>query len=100
MCAQSSCKGSSSERGSASVLLDPPEVPVGPARPTPPSEPWTASAQKTQSARQRFFQAAAGEGAPAKLDGGGGARAGKTAAEGNCNNNNKRPFSIRPAERR
>nr|XP_020498174.2 MICAL-like protein 2 isoform X2 [Labrus bergylta] len=91
--------------------------------PAPPSLSWTASAQKTQSARQRFFQSAqqAPEAAtvnrkPAEPLSSSGrpkvqlssdeekSRArttiGKKLAEENCNNNNKRLFTIRPAETR
>lgn len=94
-----------------------------PVSPTPPSQSWTVSAQKTQSARQRFFQAA-----PPPTEATTGSRKptepssvlekrkvplspddeksrarttiGKKLAEENCNNNNKRPFTVRSAERR
>uniref|UniRef100_A0AAQ4PZG7 Mical-like 2a n=1 Tax=Gasterosteus aculeatus aculeatus TaxID=481459 RepID=A0AAQ4PZG7_GASAC len=42
-----------------SVLSAPPDVVLKPAGPAPPSRAWTASAHRTQAARQRFFQAAA-----------------------------------------
>uniref|UniRef100_A0A7N8XNZ4 Mical-like 2a n=1 Tax=Mastacembelus armatus TaxID=205130 RepID=A0A7N8XNZ4_9TELE len=74
---QNSCKTSSSEAGinissavqpnsasqthpaprTSSVLSDPPNIVHKPVSPAPPSQSWTASAQKTQAARQRFFQA-------------------------------------------
>lgn len=122
-CNQNSCKGFSSEHGAthvspgclssaggleptqrpSSVLLAPLEAPVEPVRPSPPSESWTASAQKTQSARQRFFQAelaevTAGDRTPAKVHKEDRATAEKKLAEENRNNNNKRPFTIRSAE--
>ncbi|XP_070837555.1 MICAL-like protein 2a [Chaetodon trifascialis] len=141
---QSSCKPSSTEPGirngaagsagrlnsasqtqpaprPSSVLLAPLNIAVKPVSPTPPAKSWTASAQKTQSARQRFFQAA-----PPVTEASTGNRkstepssvlgrpkvqlspddeksrttVGKKLAEENCNNNNKRPFTIRSAERR
>ncbi|KAM9745586.1 MICAL-like protein 2a [Menidia menidia] len=101
-----------------SVLCAPLTV-VKPASAEPPSQAWTASAQRTQVARQRFFQAApqvaqtpTGTGKPAvsldkpKLpqspDEKSGARpvVEKKLAEENSNNNNKRPFTIRSSERR
>nr|XP_046272041.1 MICAL-like protein 2a isoform X2 [Scatophagus argus] len=100
----------------SSVLSAPLSVVVKPVSPTPPSQSWTASAQKTQSARQRFFQAtlpvteatelSAVSGRPkvplSPEDEKSRARTiiGKKLAEENCNNNNKRPFTIRSAERR
>ncbi|XP_070704491.1 MICAL-like protein 2a [Pempheris klunzingeri] len=107
----------------SSVLSAPLNIVAKPASPAPPSRSWTASAQKTQSARQRFFQAAlpvaeASTGnrkptEPASVSGRpkvppspddekNRARAtiGKKLAEENCNNNNKRPFTLRSAERR
>ncbi|KAM3598086.1 uncharacterized protein V6R79_013249 [Siganus canaliculatus] len=89
----------------------------------PPSKSWTPSAQKTQSARQRFFQASppvtetsAGNRKSTDLSSVSGRPKvplspdddkstakiiiGKKLAEVNCNNNNKRPFSVRSAERR
>ncbi|KAI3359657.1 hypothetical protein L3Q82_014041, partial [Scortum barcoo] len=109
----------------SSVLSAPLSIVVKPVSPTPPSQSWTASAQKTQSARQRFFQAAAppiteastGNRKPAepssfserpkvprRPDDDEMSRTrtivGKKLAEENCNNNNKRPFTIRSAERR
>ncbi|XP_035472091.1 MICAL-like protein 2a isoform X1 [Scophthalmus maximus] len=107
----------------SSVLSAPLNVVRKPVSPTPPSQSWTTSAQKTQVDRQRFFQAAtpvteapAGNGEPAGPSGVLGrpkvppssydeksrvtATTGKKLAEENRNNNNKRPFTIRPAERR
>ncbi|XP_041634384.1 MICAL-like protein 2a [Cheilinus undulatus] len=107
----------------SSVLSVPLNIIVKPISPPPPAQSWTASAQKTQSARQRFFQAApspphvtTGNRKPAEPLSASGrpkvplscdeekSRArvtiGKKLAEENCNNNNKRPFTIRPAERR
>lgn len=116
ICNQNSCKGSSSERGTthvssgcpsspSSVLLAPLKAPVEPVSPSPAYESWTASAQKTQSARQRFFQAevaevTAGDRTPVKVHKEDRATAGKNLAEENRNNNNKRPFTIRSADRR
>lgn len=105
----------------SSVLLAPVDVGVvKPVSPTPPPESWTASAQRTQSARQKFFQAAASEDRkssevsrvqgrvqipecrqeePSRA----GRQSGKKLAAENCsnnNNNNKRPFTIRSAGRR
>ncbi|XP_070779847.1 MICAL-like protein 2a [Enoplosus armatus] len=143
---QNSCKPSSSEAGikngpatsagrlnsasqtqpaprPSSVLSAPLNITVKPVSPTPPPQSWTASAQKTQSARQRFFQAASpfteastGNRKPTEPssvlgrpevplspdDEKSRARTtiGKKLAEENCNNNNKRPFTIRSAERR
>lgn len=143
---QNSCKPSSSEPGikigpaisagplngasqtepaprPSSALLAPLNIVVKPVSPTPPARSWTSSAQKTQSARQRFFQTAppvkevtTGDRKPTELssvlgrpkiplstdDEKSRARAtiGKKLAEENCNNNNKRPFTIRSAERR
>lgn len=100
----------------SSVLLAPLNIVVKPVSPTPPAKTWTATAQKTQSARQRFFQASppiteatTGDRKPTELSSVLGSpdhenrartTTGKKLAEGNCNNNNKRPFTIRPAERR
>uniref|UniRef100_UPI0037E6FEEB MICAL-like protein 2a n=1 Tax=Semicossyphus pulcher TaxID=241346 RepID=UPI0037E6FEEB len=143
---QNSCKPSSSEAGvkngpatsavrlhcsgqtqpasrPSSVLSAPLNIVVKPVAPAPPPQSWTASAQKTQSARQRFFQAV-----PSAPDASTGNRKptesqsvsvrakvalstddeksrarttiGNKLAEENCNNNNKRLFKIRPAERR
>ncbi|XP_068560543.1 MICAL-like protein 2a [Cebidichthys violaceus] len=143
---QNSCKPSSSEAGikngpagsagrlngasrtqpaprPSSVLSAPLNIVLKPVSPTPPSQSWTASAHKTQTARQRFFQAAApvteasiSNGKPTEPssvlgrskvplgpdDEKSRARTtiGKKLAEENCNNNNKRPFTIRSAERR
>lgn len=104
----------------SSVLLAPVDVAVGkPVSSTPPPEPWTASAQRTQSARQRFFQAAAPEdrkltevsrvqGRPQipecrreEEPSRAGRQNGKKLAAENCsNNNNRRLFTIRSAGRR
>ncbi|XP_053707897.1 MICAL-like protein 2a isoform X1 [Synchiropus splendidus] len=94
----------------SSVLLSaPPDVVLKPVHPDPPPHSWTLSAQRTQAARQKFFevaQASTGTKVPArdlsptadKIR----ARTviGKKLAEENFNNNNKRPFTIRSAERR
>ncbi|CAJ1076092.1 MICAL-like protein 2a [Xyrichtys novacula] len=109
----------------SSVLSAPLNITIKPSTPTPPSPSWTVSAQKTQSARQRFFQAAPpptvettkGKGKPTEPlsvlgrpkvplstdEERNRARTtiGKKLAEENCNtNNNKRLFTVRPAERR
>ncbi|CAN9505524.1 unnamed protein product [Ophioblennius macclurei] len=109
--------------GSSSVLTAPPSAVRKPTAPTPPSHSWTATAQRTQAARQKFFQAApqvakvpTGNGKPAEQQSVSGrpriplsgddeenrtrTTSGKKLAEHNCNNNNKRPFTIRSAERR
>ncbi|XP_062265057.1 MICAL-like protein 2a [Platichthys flesus] len=90
---------------------------------TPPPQAWTSSAQRTQVARQRFFQtaspvtqASADNRKPAEPSGvwerpkvtlrpnDDQSRArnptGRKVAEENCNNNNKHAFTIRSAERR
>ncbi|XP_034567923.1 MICAL-like protein 2a [Notolabrus celidotus] len=138
---QNSCKASSSDSGiknssagrlnsasqtqpasrpSSSVLSAPLNVTVKPVTPSPPSPSWTASAQKTQSARQRFFQSAAPPApsnrkptehssvlgrpkVPLSSDeekNTARTNIGMKLGQANCNNNNKRLFSIRPAERR
>ncbi|XP_071327010.1 MICAL-like protein 2a isoform X2 [Trachinotus anak] len=143
---QNSCKPSSSEAGikngptssavrlngasqaqhaprPSSVLSAPLNVVLKPVAPAPPSQAWTTSAQRTQAARQRFFQtatpvteAAADNRKPTEPssvlgrpkvplspnDEKNRARTtiGQKLAEENCNNNNKRPFTIRSAERR
>ncbi|XP_026218185.1 MICAL-like protein 2a isoform X1 [Anabas testudineus] len=107
----------------SSVLSAPLSIVQKPVSPTPPSQSWTASAQKTQAARQRFFQAAplvavaavsnrkhtepSGVLGRPKVpltpdDEKSRARAtsGKKLAGENCNNNNKRPFTVRSAEMR
>ncbi|XP_040917576.1 MICAL-like protein 2a isoform X2 [Toxotes jaculatrix] len=107
----------------ASVLSAPLNIVLKPVSPTPPSQSWTVSAQRTQAARQKFFQAAAlvtevssGDRKPTEPSSVLGrakvplsandeksrtsTTIGKKLAEENCNNNNKRPFSIRSAERR
>ncbi|XP_026181884.1 MICAL-like protein 2a [Mastacembelus armatus] len=140
---QNSCKTSSSEAGinissavqpnsasqthpaprTSSVLSDPPNIVHKPVSPAPPSQSWTASAQKTQAARQRFFQAVppvseASTGNRKSTEPSGvlerlkvslspddeksraRTNTGRKLAEENCNNNNKRPFTIRSAGRR
>ncbi|XP_033499935.2 MICAL-like protein 2a isoform X1 [Epinephelus lanceolatus] len=105
----------------SSVLSAPLTAPLKPVSPPPPSQSWTTSAHKTQTARQRFFQAAApvtesstGNRKPTEPlsvsgrpkvplspdDEKSRARTniGKKLAEENCNNNNKRLFTIRSAE--
>lgn len=107
----------------SSVLSAPLKIVAKPVSPAPPSKSWTASAQKTQSARQRFFQAAPAATEASTVnrrstelssvsgsskfplnpeDEKSKARTtiGKKLAEENCNNNNKRPFTIRSAEGR
>lgn len=101
----------------SSVLASPTTVVLRPASPPPPSRSWTASAQKTQEARQKFFHAtlqvtetSGGTRKPVELsekhkvllspDTGRERLSGEKLAEKNCNNNNKRPFTIRSAERR
>ncbi|XP_061604336.1 MICAL-like protein 2a isoform X2 [Phyllopteryx taeniolatus] len=84
-----------------------------PVRPVNPTQCWTASAQKTQAARQNFFQAVPPPSPPWRKSTEPSGRpafpqwphihegkAGKKLAEENCNNNNKRLFTIRSAERR
>ncbi|XP_077383762.1 MICAL-like protein 2a [Festucalex cinctus] len=71
-----------------------------PVRPVPPTQCWTTSAQKTQAARRNFFQAVPPPPAFPQwphIDAG---RAGKKVAQQNCNNNNKRLFTVRSAEKR
>ncbi|XP_029914932.1 MICAL-like protein 2a [Myripristis murdjan] len=142
---QNGCKSSSSEalikKGPASLVARPnsasqpqptpsassvPPTPLNivlkPVSPAAASHSWTASAQKTQAARQRFFQAAppvaeapAGNRKPLEPPNVPGrpkvalspdekssakATIGKKLAEENCNNNNKRLFVIRSAEKR
>ncbi|XP_054463284.1 MICAL-like protein 2a isoform X2 [Anoplopoma fimbria] len=107
----------------SSVLSAPLDIVLKPVSPNPPSMSWTASAHKTQTARQKFFQAAApiteasvGNRKPTEPssvlgrpkvplstdDEKSRARTsiGKKLAEENCNNNNKRSFTIRSAESR
>ncbi|XP_029294608.1 MICAL-like protein 2a [Cottoperca gobio] len=107
----------------SSVLSAPLNIVLKPVSPTPHTQSWTASAQRTQTARQRFFQAAApvseastGNRKPTEPSNVSGrpkvplspddeknrtrTTIGKKLAEENCNNNNKRPFTIRSAERR
>ncbi|XP_061158712.1 MICAL-like protein 2a isoform X2 [Syngnathus typhle] len=69
-----------------------------PVQPVPPTQCWTTSAQKTQAARQNFLQAAPPP--PAAFPQWPQISTRKKLAEQNCNNNNKRPFTIRSAERR
>lgn len=108
----------------SSVLSAPLNILLKPVvSPAPPSQSWTASAHRTQTARQRFFQAAAPlteasagnrkQTDPSSVSGrpkvpltsddeNNTARTniGKKLAEENCNNNNKQLFTIRSAERR
>uniref|UniRef100_A0AAQ5XBJ9 Mical-like 2a n=1 Tax=Amphiprion ocellaris TaxID=80972 RepID=A0AAQ5XBJ9_AMPOC len=98
------------------LLSASPSIILKPICPPPPSQSWTASAQRTQAARQKFFQAApqvpdASTGnrkEPISISGRSKVAAsvddeksrargviGKKLAEENCNNNNKRPFTIR-----
>uniref|UniRef100_A0A1A8K671 MICAL-like 2 n=1 Tax=Nothobranchius kuhntae TaxID=321403 RepID=A0A1A8K671_NOTKU len=101
-------------------VASPVDVVLKPASPTPQSQSWTVSAQRTQAARQKFFQAlpqvtetSAGIQKPIEqlekpkvhLSSADENRTrlmiGKKLAEANGNNNNsKKPFTIRPAERR
>ncbi|XP_045066711.1 MICAL-like protein 2 [Coregonus clupeaformis] len=104
-----------------SVPLTPVKVVLKPVETTTPApQPWTSSAQRTQAARQRFFQSSTSspEGPPSsqKPPAPSGlprvplspeeeknrARAviTKKLVEANCNNNNTRYFVIQPAERR
>lgn len=103
----------------SSVLSAPAETVLKPLNPNPQSQSWTASAQKTQAARQKFFQAApqfteasaemrkpidqvktlkislgSDEKNSARL------LIGRKLAEENCNNNNGHLFTIQTAERR
>ncbi|KAM6904816.1 MICAL-like protein 2a [Xenentodon cancila] len=101
----------------SSVLSSPIKVVLKPVSPPPPSQSWTASAQKTQEARQKFFQAtpqtaeiSTGMRKPVEPlerpkvllspDYSRGRLTGEKLGEKNCNNNNKRPFTIRSAESR
>ncbi|XP_061568595.1 MICAL-like protein 2a [Cololabis saira] len=98
----------------SSVLSSPIKAALKPASPPPPSRAWTASAQKTQEARQKFFQVTqqtteTPTGTRKHLeplerpkvllspDRGRGRLTGEKPAEKNSNNNNKRPFTIRSA---
>ncbi|XP_030645605.1 MICAL-like protein 2a [Chanos chanos] len=108
-----------------SVLSAPVRVGPKPVEPAPPSQPWTPSAQKTQAARQRFFQSPvstperpAGRGpqaAPAESSGTQSSTARKAEdkekeraralisrklSEGNCNNNNTAYLSGLRVDRR
>ncbi|KAM7371873.1 hypothetical protein PAMP_009077 [Pampus punctatissimus] len=107
----------------SSVLSAPLDIVLKPVGASHPSQSWTTSAQRTQAARQRFFQAVPPVSKaltddrkltePSNIlgrpkvslspdDEKSRARTviGKKLAEENCNNNNKRPFTIRSAERR
>lgn len=109
----------------SSVLTAPLDIVLKPVSASQPTKSWTTSAQRTQAARQRFFQAAppateasTDDRKPTEpLNGSGGPKVslspddddeksrartltGKKLAEENCNNNNKRPFTVRSAERR
>ncbi|XP_024270019.2 MICAL-like protein 2 isoform X1 [Oncorhynchus tshawytscha] len=102
---------------STSVPSTPIKVVLKPVETTTPApQPWTSSAQRTQAARQRFFQSSTSTSSSQKPPAPSGlprvplspeeeknrARAVITQklAEANCNNNNTRYFVIRPAERR
>ncbi|XP_070957795.1 MICAL-like protein 2 [Oncorhynchus clarkii lewisi] len=99
---------------STSVSSTPIKVVLKPVETTTPApQPWTSSAQRTQAARQRFFQSSTSTSSSQKPSGlprlplspeeeKNRARAVITQklAEANCNNNNTRYFVIRPAERR
>ncbi|XP_077474772.1 MICAL-like protein 2a [Stigmatopora argus] len=93
---------SASELLNSFIQIQPPKS-SQPVHPSPPSQCWTTSAQKTQAARQSFFQTPS---APTtipqwpKLNNNNNGRPGKSLAEENYNNNNKRLFTIRSAERR
>ncbi|KAM7387035.1 hypothetical protein PAMA_009586 [Pampus argenteus] len=108
----------------SSVLSAPLDTVLKPVSASQPSQSWTTSAQRTQAARQRFFQAVPPVSEaltddrkptePSNIlgrpkvslspDDDEKSRArtviAKKLAEENCNNNNKRPFTIRSAERR
>lgn len=107
----------------SSVLSVPVNTALKTVSPTPPSQSWTASAQRTQAARQSFFQssptsaeASTGNNKPAGASNisesvkvplipdndKSKARtvSGRKLAEENSNNNNKRQFTIRSADRR
>ncbi|XP_077590644.1 MICAL-like protein 2a [Stigmatopora nigra] len=93
---------SASELLNSFIQIQPPK-PSQPVHPGPPSQCWTTSAQKTQAARQSFLQTpSASTTFPQwpKLNNNNNGRPGKSLAEENCNNNNKRLFTIRSAERR
>lgn len=107
-----------------SVLSAPLNNVLKPVAPTPTSQSWTASAQKTQAARQKFFQAVPQVTEISKVNNRkpteqssvqvrpkvptddddrksqSRVMAGKKLAEQNYNNNNKRPFTIRSADER
>ncbi|XP_036069087.1 MICAL-like protein 2a isoform X2 [Oryzias melastigma] len=88
-----------------SVLTAPLPAAAKPLSAAPPPSSWTASAQKTQAARQRFFQSQPETSTevrkPIESSEKSGARtAGRKLAEENRNNNNKRPFTVRSAETR
>ena len=101
---------------SSTVAFVPKPVDTSPA-----PQPWTASAQRTQAARQKFFQSAAPEAPPIRTklpfsrDVPAGERVsmshkelnsrttsvvGRKLSEDNCNNNNSCPFVIRSSRRR
>lgn len=110
-----------------SVLSAPLNNVLKPVAPTPTSQSWTASAQKTQAARQKFFQAVPqvtetskdNNRKPTEQSSVIGwpkvstdddddddrksqsrVMVGKKLAEQNYNNNNKRPFTIQSADER
>ncbi|XP_039902474.1 MICAL-like protein 2a isoform X1 [Simochromis diagramma] len=108
-----------------SVLSAPLNNVLKPVAPTPTSQSWTASAQKTQAARQKFFQTVPQVTEISKVNNRkpteqssvqvrpkvptdddddrksqSRVMVGKKLAEQNYNNNNKRPFTIRSADER
>ncbi|XP_011476299.1 MICAL-like protein 2 [Oryzias latipes] len=99
-----------------SVLTAPLPAVAKPFSAAPPPSSWTASAQKTQAARQRFFQTSPqpetstdvrksveSSGKPKTQQNAEKCEAritGSKLAEENRNNNNKRPFTVRSAETR
>ncbi|XP_061761217.1 MICAL-like protein 2a [Nerophis ophidion] len=86
-----------------SIRLEPqPCSVVNPVHADPPTHCWTSSARKTQAARRSFLLEASTAGT-AELSGRpevDWSRAGKNPAEQNSNNNNKRLFSVRSADKR
>ncbi|XP_060946350.1 MICAL-like protein 2a [Limanda limanda] len=107
----------------SSVLSAPLSIIKKPVSATSPPQTWTSSAQRTQTARQRFFETAspvtqtsADNRKPTEPSGvwerpkvtlwpnDDQSRArnptGRKVAEENCNNNNKRAFTVRSAEKR
>ncbi|XP_020342130.1 MICAL-like protein 2 isoform X1 [Oncorhynchus kisutch] len=104
--------------GPTSVPLTPIKGVLKPVETTTPApQPWTSSAQRTQAARQRFFQSSSSTPevpsssqkpsvlprvplSPEEEKNRARAVITKKLVEANCNNNNTRYFVIRPAERR